>query len=78
MIQIRKILSGTLLVAMACMGAQAQNVRSKNPHSQMHKQLLASQTKSSDQIKLIEQNTFIDLIEYLEPDIDIYTEGWNS
>lgn len=78
MIQIRKILSGTLLVAMACMGAQAQNVRSKNPHSQIHKQLLASQTKSSDQIKLIEQNTFIDLIEDLEPEIDIYTEGWNS
>ena len=60
------------------MGAQAQNIRSKNPHSQMHKQLLASQTKSSDQIKLIEQNTFIDLIEDLEPEIDIYTEGWNS
>lgn len=66
------------MLAMVAAGAQAQTIKSRNPHSQAHKQLLATQSKSSDQIKLIEQNTFIDLIEDLEPEIDIYTEGWNS
>lgn len=56
----------------------AQTITSKNPHSQAHKQLLASRAKSDDQIKLVEKNTFIDLIDDLEPEIDIYTEGWNS
>lgn len=64
-----------------CMGAgvaTAQTITSKSPHSQAHKQLLANQAKSSEQIKLVEKNTFIDLIDDLEPEIDIYTEGWNS
>lgn len=49
-------------------------------HAAAHKQLLANAASSSnDKIKLIEQNTFIDLIENdLEPELDIYTEGWNS
>lgn len=58
--------------------ADAQTIKSKNPHSQAHRQLLASRAKSSDQIKLIEQNSFLDLIDDLEPEPDIYTEGWNS
>lgn len=56
----------------------AQTIKSKNPHSQAHKELLASRAKSNDQIKLVEKNTFIDLIDDIEPEIDIYTEGWNS
>lgn len=44
----------------------------------MHKQLLANQAKSKDQIRLVEKNTFIDLIDDIEPELDIYTEGWNS
>lgn len=48
-------------------------------HAAAHKQLLANAASSKDKIKLIEQNTFIDLIENdLEPELDIYTEGWNS
>lgn len=48
-------------------------------HEAAHKQLLANAASSTDQIKLIEQNTFIDLIDDdLEPELDIYTEGWNS
>lgn len=66
------------MMALAAFGMQAQKITSRNPHSQAHKQLLASQNKSSDQIKLIEQNTFIDLIDDIEPELDIYTEGWNS
>lgn len=66
------------MMALAAFGMQAQKITSRNPHSQAHKQLLASQNKSNDQIKLIEQNTFIDLIDDIEPELDIYTEGWNS
>ena len=59
--------------------AAAQKITSRNPHSQAHKELLANQIKSKDQIQLVEKNTFIDLIEDdLEPELDIYTEGWNS
>lgn len=48
-------------------------------HAAAHKQLLANATSSTDKIKLIEQNTFIDLLDdNLEPELDIYTEGWNS
>ena len=44
----------------------------------MHKQLLANQAKSKDQIPSCGKNTFIDLIDDIEPELDIYTEGWNS
>lgn len=48
-------------------------------HAAAHRQLLANAASSKDKIKLIEQNTFIDLIDdNLEPELDIYTEGWNS
>lgn len=48
-------------------------------HAAAHKQLLANAASSKDKIKLIEQNTFIDLLDDdLEPELDIYTEGWNS
>lgn len=67
-----------MMAAVAVSGAFAQKITSANPHSQAHKQLLASQAKSKDQIKLIENSSFIDLIEDLEPELDIYTEGWNS
>lgn len=46
----------------------------------MHKELLAKQSSHADeQIQLIENYTFIDLLEDdIEPELDIYTEGWNS
>lgn len=59
--------------------AHAQKIVSKSPHSAAHQQLLANQAKSADQIQLVEKNTFIDLIDDdIEPELDIYTEGWNS
>ena len=64
---------GAVLVAMLCAaGASAQKITSKSPHSKAHEQLLANQAKNRDQIKLVEKNTFIDLIEDLEPEPDIY------
>lgn len=58
--------------------APAQTITSKSPHSDAHKQLLANQAKNKDQIRLVEKNTFIDLIDDIEPEPDIFTEGWNS
>lgn len=59
-------------------GTQAQTVKSKASHSQAHKKLLANSSKGRDQIRLVEKSSFIDLIDDLEPEPDIYTEGWNS
>lgn len=53
---------------------------SKSAHSKMHKELLAKQASNAEeQIQLVEHYTFIDLLEDdIEPEPDIYTEGWNS
>ena len=78
MILLKKITLLTALAAFACLGTTAQTITSKSPHSDAHRQLLANQAKNKDQIRLVEKNTFIDLIDDLEPELDIYTEGWNS
>lgn len=78
MTYIRKILSAALVAAMTVTGVYAQKITTGNPHSDAHRALLAKQSSSKDQIRLVEKNTFIDLIEDLEPEPDIYTEGWNS
>lgn len=78
MIRIRKFITAAFCVAFAAGGVSAQKIISNSPHSAAHKQLLANQAKSKDQIRLVEKNTFIDLIDDIEPEPDIYTEGWNS
>lgn len=78
MIGLKGIICATLLAAFSAGAAQAQKITSKTQHSQAHRQLLASRAKGDDQIKLVEKNTFIDLIDDIEPEPDIYTEGWNS
>ncbi len=71
-----KLILGCTLLAAASFTTVAQN---KSSHAAAHKQLLANAASSTGRIKLIEQNTFIDLLENeLEPELDIYTEGWNS
>lgn len=72
---LKKILGIALLSSLCFSGAFAQTSKNST-HSQAHRQLLANQGKSN--AKFSEKNTFIDLIEDLEPEIDIYTEGWNS
>lgn len=76
MISLKKILSVALMTACMTCGAFAQ--KQSSTHSDAHRQLLANQSRSKDRIKLVEKNTFIDLIEDIEPELDIYTEGWNS
>lgn len=57
-----------------------EHAKKRNPHSQAHQELLAKQASHvDDQIQLVEHNTYIDLLEDdIEPELDIYTEGWNS
>lgn len=57
--------------------AEAQQNKSR-AHAAAHQQLLANNASSKEQIKLIDQSAFIDLVDEPEPEIDIYTEGWNS
>lgn len=78
MIDLKKIVGICFGLALIAPLASAQQIISKSPHSDMHKQLLANQAKNKDQIRLIEKNTFIDLLDENEPELDIYTEGWNS
>lgn len=66
------------MAAFAVAGVSAQNITSKAAHSKAHKQLLAKAAESKDEIKLVDKNTYIDLMDDLEPEIDIFTEGWNS
>lgn len=76
MINLKRILGVALMSAVMVCSASAQ--KQSSTHSDAHRQLLANQSRSKDRIKLVEKNTFIDLIEDLEPELDIYTEGWNS
>lgn len=78
MIDFKSIMCAALMVMLPAGAVNAQKITSKSPHSQVHQRLLANQAKSNDQIKLVEKNTFLDLIDELEPEPDIYTEGWNS
>lgn len=79
MMQPMKRLNIILCCALLAAGGFSAIAQKKSSHAAAHKQLLANATQSKDQIKLIEQNTFIDLLDNeLEPELDIYTEGWNS
>ena len=78
MINLKNILGIALTMTVCSLGVSAQQIVSKSAHSDMHKQLLANQAKSKEQFRLVEKNTFIDLIDDVEPELDIYTEGWNS
>lgn len=75
---IKKLSLAALCVASCFMAANAQTTKSRSSHSAAHKELLANQSSNKDQIRLVEKSTFIDLIEDIEPELDIYTEGWNS
>lgn len=72
-----------IVALMATMGltasVNAQNLQSAKNASQMHKNLLARQQRVKDQIKLEEAQKYaLDLYDEVEPEPDIYTEGWES
>lgn len=69
---------GIICIALAALlgfSASAQN--RKTSHSKAHRELLAKQSSGKDNIKMGD-NSFIQLMEEVEPEPDIYTEGWNS
>ena len=58
---------------------EAQNLQSVSSYNNTHARLLASQSKVQDQIKLHETEEFANKwLEEEEPEMDIYTEGWDS
>lgn len=69
-----------LFIAALTLTATAQELRSVSAHDNMHSNLLASQRNIQDQVKTMETKAFMDIImqEEEEPEIDIYTESWNS
>ena len=73
-----KLILGIAAAAFMTFGSTAIAQTKSNAHANAHKQLLASNASAKEQIRLIDQSAFIDLIDEPEPEIDIYTEGWNS
>ena len=68
-------------VALATMGisASAQNLQSVSSYRKAHADMLARQNKIQDQIKVEETQRFAQgLYDEVEPEPDIYTEGWDS
>lgn len=56
----------------------AQNLQSVSSYSRTHEKLLASQNHIQDQIRLEEARKYAShLYEESEPELDIYTEGWD-
>lgn len=68
------ILAGSGLVA------TAQTYKLPDAHSAAHSELIASQENISNQVKVENTQEFLDNLfkDEEEPEIDIYTEGWNS
>lgn len=79
-----KHLTLTAAIALASLPALADSseapLRRPAQHNAEHKDLLAYQTTVTEQIKLQETLEYIDNIfaEEEEPELDIYTEGWDS
>ena len=67
------------IMAITATNISAQNLQSARNASRMHADLLARQQRVKDQIKLEETERFAnDLYDEVEPEPDIYTEGWES
>ncbi len=70
---------GLGLVASLSVNAFAQQ-STESKHNSIHEKMIASQMNIKEQIKLNETKEFMDVLlnEEPEPEIDIYTESWNS
>lgn len=60
--------------------ADAQNYRLPGEHTSQHRELIAGQININDRIKVETTQQFLDNLfeEEEEPEMDIYTEGWDS
>ena len=67
------------VVALSTMSISAQSLQSVSSYRKAHADLLAKQKRINEQIKLEETQQYAqDLYGEVEPEIDIYTEGWES
>lgn len=62
------------------LSAGAQNYRLPGEHTSQHRELIAGQVNINDRIKVETTQQFLDNLfeEEEEPEMDIYTEGWDS
>lgn len=78
----RNITITSIFTAITAIGltASAQSYKLPGAHSAEHKGLIASQENINNQIKVENTQQFLDNLfkEEEEPEMDIYTEGWNS
>ena len=70
----------TALTAIASIGVAAQTYRLPSAHTAEHKDLIARQENIGNQISVKDTQDFLDNLfkDEAEPELDIYTEGWNS
>ncbi len=75
-----KTLTLFALAACAAIGADAQTYRLPNAHKAEHNDLIARQENIGNQISVKDTQDFLDNLfkDEEEPELDIYTEGWNS
>ena len=68
------------ITAFAAVGAAAQTYKLPNAHKAEHQDLIARQENIGNQISVKDTQDFLDNLfkEEAEPELDIYTEGWNS
>lgn len=82
MLTTQKIILNTFSIALGLCGltATAQDYRLPAAHQAEHSDLIAAQHNISDQIKVQDTEQFLDNLftEEEEPELDIYTEGWDS
>ncbi len=75
-----KIVATISLAVMAVLGMSAQTYRLPGAHTAEHRDLIAGQQNIGNQIKVEDTQQFLDKLfaEEEEPEMDIYTEGWDS
>ena len=69
-----------ITLGVVAIGADAQTYRLPGAHTAEHRDLIAGQENINNQIKVENTQQFLDQLfkEEEEPEMDIYTEGWNS
>ena len=76
-------LSVLALLSMGAISVDAQNLQSVSNSASAHERLLAKQERIEEQIKLDEASNYASFLydeideEDIEPELDIYTEGWD-
>lgn len=77
----KKITVAAVLLMGLWVSTSAQEYRLPDSHAAEHRNLIAEQSNINDKIKVEDTKQFLDDLlndEEAEPEIDIYTEGWDS